>query len=70
MVNLTAGAIAVSFVWFVTARAVLSPHTQTLRELAMIKKEWRKPEICEVEVGMEVTSYQTAEIEVDTEVLF
>ncbi len=36
----------------------------------MIKKEWRKPEICEVEVGMEVTSYQTAEIEVDTEVLF
>jgi coenzyme PQQ precursor peptide PqqA len=36
----------------------------------MIKKEWLKPEICESDVGMEVTGYQTAETETETEVLF
>jgi coenzyme PQQ precursor peptide PqqA len=41
------------------------------RELAMtVKKEWAKPEICEADVGMEVTGYQTAETETETEVLF
>ena len=35
-----------------------------------VKKEWVKPEICEADVGMEVTGYQSAETETETEVLF
>jgi coenzyme PQQ precursor peptide PqqA len=40
------------------------------RSAMAVKKEWVKPEICEADVGMEVTGYQSAETETETEVLF
>jgi coenzyme PQQ precursor peptide PqqA len=31
--------------------------------MAMQKKEWTAPQVCETPVGLEVTSYESAEID-------